>query len=140
MKLPLPEPGLVISCGYLWRHEYERGHEEGLKHRPSVIILATENAEGEKRVTVAPIAHSPPASPADGVEIPAKVKQHLGLEAARSWVVVREVNQFIWPGYDLRSIPGQPENCAYGFLPPVLFERIKTALLRHLQARVTPRD
>jgi hypothetical protein len=40
VSLPTPEPGLVIPYAYLWRHEYNRGLEEGRKTRPSVIVLA----------------------------------------------------------------------------------------------------
>jgi hypothetical protein len=34
----------------------------------------------------------------EAVEIPAVVKRHLGLDEARSWIVVSEINRFIWPG------------------------------------------
>jgi len=56
--------------------------------------------------TVLPITHRPPKKPNRGIEIPAPVKRHPGLDAARSRIVVAEGNQFLWPGYDLRTIPG----------------------------------
>jgi hypothetical protein len=40
MPLPRPEPGLVLSYAYLWRHEDNRGLEEGLKARPCAVLLA----------------------------------------------------------------------------------------------------
>ena len=75
---------------------------------------------------VVPVTHSPPADPAVAIELPQRVKQHLGLDADRSWVVVDEVNDFVWPGCDLRSIPGAQHRIDYGFLPPRLFRSIVT--------------
>jgi hypothetical protein len=89
VPLPVPEPGLVVSYSYLWHSEYEQ--EEGLKDRPCAIILVAEDAAGETLVTVAPITHSAPAS--DAVEIPLAVKRRLGVDEARSWMVVSEVNR-----------------------------------------------
>ena len=65
-------------------------------------------------VVVLPITHTPPADPAAAVEIPAAVKRHLGLDDARSWIVVAEGNEFDWPGYDLRKI-GRSDRYDYGF-------------------------
>ena len=77
-----------------------------------------------------------------GIEIPPRVKAHLGLDAQPSWVIVSEVNAFVWPGYDLRPAPGK-QCMAYGFLPPRLAEKIKTTILELIASRravVTPRD
>lgn len=122
MALPKPERGLVISYGYLWRFEYERGREEGVKDRPCVIILAVEDRGDRRVVTVAPITHVPPAMPEAAVEIPLATKRRLGLDEARSWVVVSEGNTFAWPGPDLRPIA--PDRFDYGFLPPALFRQV----------------
>jgi hypothetical protein len=101
MPIPNPEPGLVISYAYLWHHEHRAGQEEGRKDRPCVIVLAVEReADGEAIVTVLPIAHDAPADRTSAVEIPLPVKRHLGLDEDRSWVVVDEGNEFLWPGYD----------------------------------------
>lgn len=143
MSLPEPEPGLVISHAYLWRYEHEAGQEEGRKNRPCVIVLAVENNEQGVQATVAPITHRPPEGMTIGVELPLRVKQHLGLDAARSWVIVSEVNQFIWPGYDLRPIPGNENRFDFGFIPPGLFEKIKSGMLdlvRQRRSTITSRD
>jgi hypothetical protein len=92
VPLPVPEPGLVISYSYLWHSEYLREQEEGLKDRPCAIILISEDGAGQTVVTVLPITHSRPES--DAVEIPLPVKRRLGLDEARSWAVVSEVNRF----------------------------------------------
>ncbi len=129
MPFPNPEPGLVISYAYLWRHEHNAGEEEGRKNRPCVIVLSVEQQESGTQVTVSPITHSKPSGDTIGLEIPPRVKQHLGLDHETSWVVLSEVNQFIWPGYDLSTVPGKKGEYAYGFLPPRLFETIKEGIL-----------
>ena len=142
MAVPSPEPGLVINYAYLWHDEHEAGHEEGRKDRPVVIVLCFEEvSSGDTVVTVLPVTHREPTDPETGVEIPLAVKRHLGLDEERSWVVVAEGNEFIWPGYDLRRRPNG--RIDFGFLPPRLFNRIRNAFValhRRQRARNTPRD
>ncbi len=116
---------------------------EGRKDRPCVIILSAQKQDSGTQVTVAPITHSKPSGDSVGLEIPPRVKQHLGLDHETSWVIISEVNQFIWPGYDLRSVPGKKGEYAYGFLPPRLFETIKAGILDLIIKRrgnITTRD
>lgn len=130
MPLPDPEPGLVIPYAYLWRHEERRGLEEGRKTRPAVIVLVVRRAgSGRDMVTVAPVTHSPPPADRHAVELPPGVKRALGLDRERSWVMVDEVNEFVWPGFDIRTVPGAAGRYAYGFVPPALFDRIIGRLL-----------
>ena len=136
MPLPFPRPGLVIAYAYLWLAEHRQGQLEGAKDRPCAIVLATESADGETVVTVAPITHSSPRDEAAAVEIPAATKQRLGLDAERSWVIVSEVNRFVWVGPDLRPVSRDtPDRFDYGMLPPALFTRIKTRLIECAQQR-----
>ena len=140
--IPTPEPGLVIGYAYLWRRERQEGRDEGLKDRPSVIVLAVErDADGATIVTVLPITHSAPFQPGDAVELPAAIKRHLGLDAERSWVVVSEGNEFLWPGYDLRKV-GRQDRYDYGFLPPRFFNQVLAAFLNlHPRGKaLVPRD
>lgn len=132
-----PEPGLVIRYAYLWRHEQEAGREEGTKDRPCAIVLALVGEEGDRpRVIVLPVTHTPPQPPAEGVELPAATKRRLGLDEERSWVIVSEANSFVWPGPDLRFVPGrEPESAAYGLLPPDVFGVIRNHFLAGLRAR-----
>jgi hypothetical protein len=132
VPLPIPEPGLVISYAYLWFAEYTEGREEGVKDRPCVIVLSVEDTAGRQRITVAPITHSAPADATTAVEIPIAVKRHLGLDEARSWVVVTETNNFVWPGPDLRPIAS--ERFDYGFIPPGLFRQVRQALAANFAA------
>ncbi len=144
MALPDPQLGLVISYSYLWHHEHNAGRDEGAKSRPCVIVLAIKTpADGTLVVRVAPVTHSPPGVAAAALEIPGAVKRHLGLDDERSWIILDEVNEFAWPGFDLRPIPPSRDRFAYGFLPPRLFDRVMATLGRvwkEGQGRSTPRD
>lgn len=135
MPLPAPRPNLVIRYAYLWHAAHLRGQEEGSKDRPCVIALTTPAAEGQTIVTVLPITHTPPGDPGEAVEIPLATKQRLGLDSEKSWVVCSEVNRFVWPGPDLRPVPGRSGDVVYGDLPYRLFERIKQRVLQLHTAR-----
>jgi len=91
---------------------------------------------------VLPITHRPPDNPEWAVEIPPPVKRHLGLDDARSWILVAEGNDFLWPGYDLCKVPGV-DRYDYGFLPPRFFNKVLAAFDRLRatgKARFTPRE
>ena len=143
MSLPQPVPGLVIRYAYLWADEHQRGQAEGRKDRPSAVILVTADEHGDRIVTVLPVTHSPPANPALAVEIPHATKRRLGLDDARSWVVLTEANRFAWPGPDVRCAQaGDVASVAYGELPGALLKEIKAKLVQALTARrvrVVPR-
>jgi hypothetical protein len=144
MELPDPQLGLVISYSFLWYDEHRKGIDEGRKDRPCVIVVSTRVDEsGDTIVRVAPVTHSPPSDPNLAIEIPAAVKRHLGLDDARSWVILNEYNEFTWPGYDLRPIPRSANRIDYGFLPPRLFAELRSkavALWRSGHRKPTPRD
>jgi hypothetical protein len=129
MALPEPEGGLVISYSYLWRHESEAGQVEGVKDRPCAVIVVVHQEDGTNIVTVAPITHTPPSDRTVAIEIPPRVKQYLGLDSDRSWVRLDDFNEFAWPGYDLRPVPGKPGRYDYGFLPPSFYRQIVTRTL-----------
>lgn len=60
------------------------------------------------------------------VELPLPTKRRLGLDEARSWIVVTEGNRFACSGPDLR--PVAPGRFDYGLLPPALFQRVRERL------------
>ncbi len=86
-----------------------------------------------------PITHTPPSDPADAVEIPALVKRHLGLDDSRSWIVVTETNDFLWPGTDMRPVSSKsPSRFEYGMLPPRFFAHVRDKVLQaHARRKVT---
>ena len=61
------------------------------------------------------------------------VKRHLGLDDDRSWVVVAEGNEFLWPGYDLRKLP-HGDRYDYGFLLPRFFNQVLEAFIAFYRA------
>ena len=131
MALPTPEIGLVLNYAYLWHEEYLAGRDEGMKNRPSVIVLSSMlTEEGSTWVTVLPITHSPPKIKTMAIEIPQTIKKHLGLDDDQSWIVISEGNEFIWPGYDLRKVRGT-QTYHYGFLPPRFFIQVRDAFVKH---------
>jgi hypothetical protein len=139
---PVPQPGLVIRYSYLWESEARQGREEGVKDRPCAIILVILRDGEHPIVRVLPITHTPPSDLADALEIPAATKQRLKLDSERSWVVLTEANDFIWPGPDLRpSVSGDLNSVAYGFLPPKFMHalRLRIEQRRREKFKVTAR-
>lgn len=129
MSWPIPHPGLVIRYSYLWEREAREGREEGVKDRPCAIVLVLLRAGNAPIVRVLPVTHAAPANAADALEIPLVTKQRLGLDSDRSWVVLTEANDFIWPGPDLRpAINGDPSSVAYGVLPPRFMKELRERL------------
>lgn len=123
---PTPEPGDVLSYAYLWAREAEAGREEGLKDRPTVVVLAQQQMSAGLRLIVAPVTHSPPEHHGAAIEMPRAVKRDLGLDEDRSWIVTIEVNSFIWPGPDVRPIDGGDP--LYGAIPDWLLRDVQQAI------------
>ena len=144
MDFPRPVPGLVIRYSYLWRADYLRGRDEGVKDRPCAVVLVSKNAEGGEIVTILPVTHAEPKRPELALEIPAKTKKRLGLDSDRSWVVLTEVNQFRWPGPDLRlAHAGNAASAGYGQLSRKFFQQLRdrfVAVLRAGEARIVDRN
>jgi hypothetical protein len=132
---------LAVSYAYLWRHEHNRGLEQGLKVRQCAIVLATEAQNSKVRVTVVPITHRAPADPMRAI---APVRRHLGLDDAASWIIADEVNQFTGPGPDLRPVSRRvSDRSAYGFLLEEVFDALCVrivALHRAGEVKATPRS
>jgi hypothetical protein len=133
LKLAFPRPGEVLRYAYLWHIEQARGHEEAAKDRPCVVIVASVKS---KRVWVLPITHVPPSSETGAIDLPAETKKRLRLDDAESWVVTDELNEFLWPGPDLRPIPGkQPKTVVYGLLPASYYEKLREDVRKRVEAQ-----
>ncbi|MES1202086.1 MAG: hypothetical protein ABUS57_11640 [Pseudomonadota bacterium] len=141
---PEPKPAQILRYAYLWRDEAEAGAEEGAKDRPAVVVLVSQRHGDQLRVIVAPITHSPPADPRDGLEIPSATCARVGLDSERQWIIAAEVNAFVWPGPDLRPKAGKgAESVLLGYLPPNTFARLRdriVALGRERRFRVVERS
>ena len=76
-----------------------------------------------------PVTHSLPLKDEDGIEIPQATTRRLGLDGKRSWIITTELNQFTWPGPDIRPTPsGQ---YLYGYLPEKLMRLVIDQVKRH---------
>ena len=134
MSFPEPHPGLVIRYAYLWKREHDQGREDGSKDRPCAIVLSIVDQDDEREVLVLPITHTPPDRADDAVEIPLNTKRRLGLDSERSWIVITEANEFVWPGPDLRPVPGlDTSTIVYGPLPPKLFAYVRDRFLERIE-------
>lgn len=138
MDIPAPKPAQVIRYSYLWAAEHGGGRDEGIKDRPVAIVLALQTDGDSEKVAVVPITHSPPTAGTDAIEIPAAIKRHLGLDDAKSWVVLTEINLFTWPGPDLRPISASgKDTILYGYLPAGFFRTIRDRLTANIRAGKT---
>lgn len=138
MSWPLPVPGMMIRYSFLWSKEQERGYEEGSKDRPCAVIVAAGSTETGIQTYVLPITHSLPLDLRHAVEIPVAVKAHLGLDSDRSWVIINEINDFVWPGFDLRPI-GRTGSPVYGMLPPTFFRVLRSRFVEQVRPKITRR-
>jgi hypothetical protein len=43
-----------------------------------------------------------------------ETKRRLGLDAEQSWIMITEANGFVWPGPDLRPVPGRDGSTSLG--------------------------
>ena len=134
MALPDPKPGLVVRYDYLRTHEAAAGRDQG-KTRPACLAAATDPAVRPRYVVLLPITHTPPAGDTAGIEIPARIKQALGLDEAPSWAIVSEHKIDEWPNAGLAPLAGQPDIFSHGFVPPGLFARIKARFLELARAK-----
>jgi hypothetical protein len=134
MPLPRPEPGLVIRYDYLWQRETASARVSG-KERPACLVATLDDEADPQLVLILPITHSRPGSDTVGIEIPRAVAERLGLDDARSWIVISEANVDFWPNAGLAPLPGRRGLHAYGFLPPELFEKVRSSFVKLVEAR-----
>lgn len=136
-KVPLPRVSEVIRYAYLWTHEHAEGREEASKDRPCAVVLTVSGeVDGDDVVVVVPITSVAPDNPGDAIEIPEATRRRLGLQGERCWIKVTELNQFNWPGPDLRPVDPKPADRAfysYGLLPAKLYALVKAAILERRQ-------
>jgi hypothetical protein len=128
VSLPEPQPGLIIRYDYLWTDEAAAGRDQG-KERPACLVAATDSVSSPRLVVILPVTHTRPDKSTVGVEIPARVRDALGLDDGPSWIIVSEYNVDEWPNGGLAPLPGRPGVFSYGFIPPGLFAQVKRMFL-----------
>ena len=136
VALPEPKPGLVVRYDFLWTHEAVAGREQG-KTRPACLVAAADPSVLPRYVVLLPITHTPPAGDTEGIEVPMRVRQAIGLDETPSWVIVSEHNIDKWPNAGLSPLSGQPDNFSYGYIPPGLFARIKARYLELARSKTS---
>jgi len=144
LKLSPPVRGDIIRYAYLWADEHRQGREEGGKDRPALVLALTVLTEnGRTEVLVLAVTHSAPRDQTDAVAIPAAVRRRLGLGEAASFIVTTEANAFLWPGPDVRPIPGRdPPSITYGRVPDELLRAAARSFLANRErqrATLVPR-
>jgi len=137
LALPEPRPGLVIRYDYVWAREAAAGRQQG-KDRPACLVAASDSGASPRFVVILPITHSPPRRDTVGIEIPARVREALGFDDEKGWVILSEHNIDEWPNGGLSAVPGRPDVFAYGFIPPRLFAEIKAQFLKLAEEGRTP--
>jgi hypothetical protein len=93
--------------------------------------VATEKRPHGTQLLVVPVTTRAPRTGDSAVEIPARVRQHIGLGDERCWIVADEVNSFTWPGPDIRPmLQGRDVSPRYGAIPGRLFDQVRERLER----------
>jgi len=128
MAFPDPTPGMVVRYDYVWSREAAAGRSQG-KDRPACLVAASDRLIIPRFVVLLAITHTLPSGNTIGIEIPAAVRNALGLDDAPSWVIVSEHNIDQWPNGGLSPIAAKSGAFAYGFIPPRLFAQIKAKFL-----------
>ena len=101
-----------------------------------MIVVAIRRDGGAVMVTVAPITRRIPPTDANAVELSVEAKRRLGLDdTGPSWVITHELNEFAWPGPDIRPVgSGAHKRFVYGLISRATFNAVRAAILRHAQA------
>ena len=94
-----------------------------------MVVLAAQKREHGTELLVVPITTREPRPDTAAIEIPPRVRQHLGLGADRSWIIADELNRFTWPGPDIRPVRSADGITPfYGKIPAKLYEQLRTKL------------
>jgi hypothetical protein len=129
MPLPAPKLGLVVHYGFAWAGIGRRRPPDAGKDRPCLIVdleRVEEPSLGGRsivRVTYLPISHVAPRGDEQGIAIPQRVAQHLGLTSHQSYIYTTYAVEDDWP-FDVVHVPGSSNRFDYGFVAPKLFEVI----------------
>ncbi len=102
MRAPQPVPGLVTRYGFLWRREALNVRKKVARTVPTPSSSQLPRAQGGTDAIVLPRNHSPLSDPATAVELPPRIKLQRQLDHERSWIVLDEADEFLWPRFDIR--------------------------------------
>lgn len=117
-----------MAYEYLWLSR-SQDRDDGAKVYPVIIVHAVDR-DGLVLAYALGISHALPKSGDRAVEVPRKLKRHLGLDEEPAWAYTDQFNVFVWPGPDLRpaefltSRPHARGTCVIGALPQRWFQDI----------------
>lgn len=130
MRIPLKPPvGHLIAYEYVWASVF-KARDEGEKTYPVAVVAARHDLGPVSFAYVLAISHSPPRPGDRALQVPLKLKRHLGLDDGPSWIYTDQVNVFAWPGPDLRPaerlsrLPRAIGTCVIGALPTDWFKSV----------------
>jgi hypothetical protein len=96
-----PPIGNLVAYEYLWLSQ-ENKRNDGAKVYPVALIFAKKIIASVTLAYAVGMSHKPPYASQKAIEVPKKLKRHLGLDEDRSWICTDQLNEFTWSGPDLR--------------------------------------
>lgn len=143
MRTPEDPPiGHLIAYEYLWLSQAEQ-REDGAKTYPVALIFAKKIIASVTLAYAIGMSHKPPIASDRAIEFPRKLKRHLGLDEAPSWLYTDQLNEFAWAGPDVRPaerlsrLPSARGTCVIGALPSDWFALVKQDVIQNLRLKKT---
>jgi hypothetical protein len=98
-----------------------------------MIVLAVQREGKATIVTVVPITRRAPPASDLAVKLSVEAKRRLGLDdSGPSWIITNDVNEFAWPGPDIRRVATKPSTkFVYGLVPRAMFYDVRDAVVKH---------
>ena len=141
MHIPDEPPiGNLVAYEYLWLSQ-ESTREDGAKVYPVALIFAKKIIASVTLAYAVGMSHKPPDGSEKTIVVPRKLKRHLGLDEDPSCIYTDQLNEFTWPGPDLRpaewlsKLPGARDSCIIGALPRNWFALVKQEVIENLKQK-----
>ncbi len=143
MRIPDEPPiGNLIAYEYLWLSQ-AGAREDGAKAYPVALIFAKKTIASVALAYAIGMSHKPPTASERAIAVPRKLMRHLGLDEDPSWIYTDQLNEFTWPGPDVRPAewlsrrPGARGTCIIGALPADWFALVKQDVVANLRLKGT---
>jgi hypothetical protein len=141
MHIPDEPPiGNLVAYEYLWLSQ-ENTRNDGAKAYPVALIFAKKIIASVTLAYAVGVSHKSPHASEKAIEVPKKLKRHLGLDEDRSWIYTDQLNEFTWPGPDLKpaewlsKLPSARNSCIIGALPINWFALVKQDVIENLKLK-----
>ena len=141
MHIPDQPPiGNLVAYEYLWLSQHNT-REDGAKVYPVALIFAKKTIASVTLAYAVGMSHKSPAAFEKAIEVPRKLKRHLGLDERPSWIYTDQLNEFTWSGPELRpaewlsTLPSARGSCIIGALPSNWFALVKQDIIENLKLK-----